>query len=84
MVVKHDVYSDIISSSFLVWDSPMSDAKVNLDKEPVCIENLGEYIDPGNIIYGNTDCFQFINYQSSLVGFRITGTVGSKVEVLIQ
>ena len=84
VVVKHDVYSDIISSSFLVWDSPMSDAKVNLDKEPVCIENFGEYVDPGNIIYGNTDCFQFINYQSSLVGFRITGTVGSKVEVLFN
>lgn len=84
VVVKHDVYSDIISSSFLVWDSPMIDAKVDLDKEPVCIENLGEYIDPGNIIYGNTDCFQFINYQSSLVGFRITGTEGSKVEILFN
>ena len=84
VVVKHDVYSEISNSSFLVWDSPMIDAKVDLDKEPTCINMIGEYVDPGNIIFGNTDCFQFTNYSSSLVGFKITGTEGSKVEVLFN
>ena len=84
VVVKHDVYSEISDSSFLVWDSPMIDAKVDLDKEPTCINMIGEYVDPGNIIFGNTDCFQFTNYSSSLVGFKITGTEGSKVEVLFN
>ena len=84
VVVKHDVYDDISASSFLVWDSPMIDAKVDLEKEPQCINQIGEYVDPGNVIFGGTDCFQFINYTSSLVGFRVTGTEGSDVEVLFN
>jgi len=84
VVVKHDVYDEISNSSFLVWDSPMIDAKVNLEKTPECIDRIGEYVDPGNVIFGNTDCFQFINYTSSLVGIKITGTEGSKVEVLFN
>ena len=83
-VVKHDVYDEVSSSTFFVWDSPMIDATVNLEEEPECINNLGEYLDPGNVVFGNTDCFQYINFQSSLVGFRVTGTEGSKVSILMN
>jgi len=81
VLVKHDVYSEISDSSFFVWDSPMIDSKVNIDEDPECINKIGEYLDPGNVVYGNTDCFQYTNYQSNLKGFRITGTEGTKVEI---
>lgn len=78
-LVKHDVYSEISSSSFLVWDSPMIDAKVNLEVEPECIDNFGKYLDPGKVVFGNSDCYQFINYQSSLKGFKVWGTEDSSI-----
>ena len=84
VTTKQEVYSEISNVSFLVWDSPMIDAKVDLSEEPNCIDRRGEYVDPGEIIYGNTNCFQFINYSSSLVGFKITGTEGSNIEVLFN
>ncbi len=83
IVTKHDVYSEISSSNFLVWDSPMIDAKVDFNSDPTCINNIGKYVDPGNVIFGNTDCFQFINFQN-LKGFRLTGTEGSSIEVLFN
>ena len=59
----------------------MIDAKVNYNVDPECIEKFGEYLDPENVVFGNTDCFQYINFQGgTLRGFRITGTEGSKVE----
>lgn len=83
-VEKHDAYSEISDSSFLVWDSPMIDSKVDLSITPNCIDNIGKYVDPGEVIYGNTDCFQYTKYQSSLRGFRITGTEGTRFEVLFN
>lgn len=84
VVTKHDTYDDISENTFFVWDSPMYDAKIDLSKQPDCINNLGNYLDPGKIVFGNTDCFQFINYQQELVGFRITGAVGSEVDILFN
>lgn len=82
--IKHNVYSELSDSTFLVWDSPMIDATVNLKVEPECINNLKEYLDPGNVVFGNTDCFQFTNYQSSLRGFRVEGVEGSEVDFLFN
>lgn len=81
---KQEVYNNISNESFLVWDSPMIDAKVKLEVEPECIDNIGNYLDPGKVVYGNTDCFQFINYPTSLKGFRLTGTSGSEVDILFN
>jgi hypothetical protein len=82
--IKHDVYSEISDSTFFVWDSPMIDATVNLEADPTCINNLGTYLDPGNVVFGNTDCFQYTNYQSTLRGFRVEGTEGSEIEFLFN
>ena len=60
VLVKHDVYSEISDSTFLVWDSPMIDAKVDLEVEPVCINNIGKYLDPLNVVFGNTFKYYFI------------------------
>lgn len=81
---KQNVYNKISSSSFLVWDSPMSDAKINTSVSPECINRVGEYVDPNNIVFGNTDCFQYINFFSGIVGFKILGSVGSEVEFLFN
>lgn len=82
--VTHDVYSDVSSQIFYLWDSPMIDATVNLDNVPSCAENFNKFVEPGEIIFGNEDCFQYASFQSGLVGFRITGTAGSSVEVLMN
>ena len=83
-MVKHDIYSKISDSAFFVWDSPMSDATVVITENPTCYENFDKYLDPDNIVFGNTDCFQFINYQSNLKGFRITGVKDSEVDILFN
>ena len=82
---KLEIYHDIFDEAFLVWDSPMIDAKVNLEAEPECINNFGNYLDPGGVVYGNTDCFQYINYLTNKpVGFRVTGTSGSEIDILFN
>lgn len=85
--VKQDIYSKISASYFQVWNSPMEDSEIDYSKIPDCREAYDEYLDPGNLVFGNTDCFQYIKYSTEgqlLKGMRITGTPGSKVTVLFN
>lgn len=85
--VKQDIYSKISASYFQVWNSPMEDSEIDYSKIPDCREAYDEYLDPGNLVFGNTDCFQYIKYSMEgqlLKGMRITGTPGSKVTVLFN
>lgn len=84
--VKQDVYSEISSTSFLYWDSPLIDSSVS-SKTATCIENYDVYLDPGNVIFGGTDCFQYIKYSKEnqiFKGFRVFGTSGSVVEAMFN
>ena len=47
---KHDVYSEISSSVFYYWNSPMIDATVDFTEEPECEVNFGEYLNPGGVV----------------------------------
>jgi len=83
-VEKHDVYSNVSRSSFLVWNSPMIDAEVNLDENSNYINNLRVFLNPGEVVIGNTDCYQFIVYQSNLKGFKVWGVEGSEIEFMFN
>ena len=86
-IEREDVFSDISSESFLYWDSPMFDSKVD-DEAPECFVNFDIYLNPGEVVFGNNDYLQYIKYSNSkqqeFKGLRIYGSSGSIVEAVFN
>ncbi|MBP3732581.1 MAG: hypothetical protein J6I84_04970 [Bacilli bacterium] len=79
--VEKEKLTEITTSDFHVWTNPLDSAEVT-EEEANCVYRVGDYLNPGETIYGNPDTnyLQYIKIPDKVISLRVYGLPGTTVE----